>query len=236
MCGIVGVYNHLHAAELASKAMFAVQHRGQESCGIAASDGKVIRLRKRMGLVKEVFPPEELDKMPGSIAIGHVRYPTRGTSAEFNSQPHLVETLAGPCYTLASNGDLVNYHEVRTALENKGVYFSSNNDGELILKYILFKIEKENMTIIDAIKSFMSEVKGAYSTVLATRYELYMFRDPYGFRPMSWGKTDDGSVVVASETCGLDIVNAHFVAWVKPAEIIVVNEKGIKHIDNDPNL
>ena len=234
MCGIVGVYNHNQAASFVAKALFAEQHRGQESCGIAASDGKIIRLRKRMGLVKDVFPPEELEKMPGNIAIGHVRYPTRGSSTEFNSQPHVVETLAGPCYTLASNGDLVNYHEVRRALEDKGVYFSSSNDGELILKFIIYKVEKENLSLVDAIKSFMMEVKGAYSTVLATRNELYMFRDPYGFRPMSWGKTDDNTIAVASETCALDILNAKYVSWVKPAEIIIVNEKGIRNIENNP--
>ena len=235
MCGIVGVFNHAHAAILAANAMFAEQHRGQESCGIAVSDGKVIRLRKRMGLVKEVFSPEELEKLPGHIAIGHVRYPTRGTSTEFNSQPHLVETLAGPCYSLASNGDIVNYHEMRRYLEDKGVYFASSNDGELLLKYIIYKVEKENLSIIEAIKSCMKDIRGAYSTVLATRYELYMFRDPYAFRPMSYGKTADGSIVVASETCALDILNAKYISWVKPAEIIIVNDKGIRHIENDPN-
>ncbi|MCL2063104.1 MAG: amidophosphoribosyltransferase [Candidatus Cloacimonetes bacterium] len=235
MCGIVGVYNHNHAAILAANAMFAEQHRGQESCGIAVSDGKVIRLRKRMGLVKEVFTPEELEKLHGHIAIGHVRYPTRGTSTEFNSQPHVVETLAGPCYSLASNGDIVNYHEMRQILEDKGVYFASSNDGELILKYIIYKVEYEQMSIVDAIKCCMRDIKGAYSTVLATRYELYMFRDPYGFRPMSIGKTEDNSFVVASETCALDIVKAKFISCVNPAEIIVINDKGIRNIENDPN-
>jgi len=236
MCGIVGIYNQniINAAKQASKAMFAVQHRGQESCGIAVSDGNTIKLRKRMGLVKEVFTPEELEKMPGCIAIGHVRYPTRGSSTDFNSQPHVVETLAGPSYTLASNGDIMNYHELRNELEEKGVFFNSSNDGELILKYIVFKVEKENYSIIDAIKSMMKVFKGAYSTVLATKTELYMFRDPYGFRPMSLGQTDEDTVVVASESCGLDIVNAKFISWVKPAEIIIANEKGRHHIDNDP--
>jgi amidophosphoribosyltransferase len=233
MCGIVGVYNHLNAASIAANGMYAEQHRGQESCGIAVSDGKIIRLKKKMGLVKDVFTAEELEKLPGNIAIGHVRYPTRGTSAEFNSQPHIVETLAGPCYALASNGDLVNYQEMRKVLEDKGVHFLSGNDGELILKYIVFKVEKEGFSIIEAIKSLMKEVKGAYSTVLATKNELYMFRDPYGFRPMSWGQTEDGTVVVASETCALDIVRAKYVSWVKPAEIIVANEKGISRIEND---
>jgi amidophosphoribosyltransferase len=238
MCGIVGIYSKSRddAAQLASLGMFAVQHRGQESCGIAVSNRKVIRLRKRMGLVKEVFSHEELDKLPGNIAIGHVRYPTKGTSTEFNSQPHVVETLAGPCYTLVSNGDVVNYHEIKSQLEAKGVYFNSSNDGELLLKYIIYKVEKENHSIVDAIKSLMKEIKGAYSTVLATRYEMYMFRDPYGFRPMSLGITADDTYVAASETCALDIIDADFISWIKPAEIVVANEKGLKHIDNDPML
>jgi len=234
MCGIVGIYNHSHAATLTANALFAVQHRGQESCGIAVSDGNTIRLRKRMGLVKEVFPPDELAKLPGNIAVGHVRYPTRGTSTEFNSQPHIVETLSGPSYALASNGDIVNFFDIKRSLEDKGVFFHSLNDGELILKYIVYKVEKENYSIVDAIKKLMHEVKGAYSTVLATRNQLYMFRDPYGFRPMSLGKTQDETIVVASESVGLDITNAKFISWIKPAEIVIANQKGLMHIDNDP--
>lgn len=234
MCGIVGIFNHNNAADLAAKAMFAEQHRGQESCGIAVTDGITIRLRKKLGLVKNVFTYEDLEKLPGNIALGHVRYPTRGTSSDINSQPHIVENLSGPSYALASNGDIVNYNEIKEQLEKKGVFFNSTNDGELILKYIVYKIEKENFCIIEAIKAFMKEVKGAYSTVLCTKKEMYMFRDPYGFRPMSWGKTDDGTVVVASETCALDIIDAKYVSWVKPAEIVIVDEHQIKHIENDP--
>ncbi len=235
MCGIVGVFNHNKAAEMAATALFAEQHRGQESCGIAVADGLTIRLRKKLGLVKNVFNNDELQKLPGNIALGHVRYPTRGTSSELNSQPHIYSNLTGKSFALASNGDLVNYNDIKAMLEEKGVFFESTNDGELILKFIMYKIEREGQCIVEAIKSFMKEVKGAFSTVLSTKNEMYMFRDPYGFRPMSWGKTSDGSVVVASETCALDIVNAKFVSWVKPAEIIIVNNNGIKHIENDPN-
>lgn len=234
MCGIVGVFNHSKAAEMTATAMFAEQHRGQESCGISVADGQTIRLRKKLGLVKNVFTYEELQKLPGKIALGHVRYPTRGTSSELNSQPHIYSNLSGNSFALASNGDLVNYSEIKKKLEDKGVYFESTNDGELILKFIMYKIEKEDLSIVEAIKAFMKEVKGAFSTVLSTKTEMYMFRDPYGFRPMSWGKTEDNSIVVASETCALDILNAKYVSWVKPAEIIIVNEKEIKHIENNP--
>ncbi|MDD3500951.1 MAG: class II glutamine amidotransferase, partial [Candidatus Cloacimonetes bacterium] len=186
MCGIVGVFNQQYAAEYAARCLYAEQHRGQESCGIAVSDSNTIRLEKQMGLVKDVFTPEVLETLPGNIAIGHVRYPTRGSATATNTQPHVVELLSGPSYALASNGDIVNYFDIRRQLEAKGVWFKSNNDGELILKYIVHQIEKEGKEIASAIKSMMKEVRGAYSAVLMTRNELYMFRDPYGFRPMSW--------------------------------------------------
>ena len=185
MCGIIGVFNNENSAELATLGLFAEQHRAQESCGMAINDGTTIRLRKKMGLVKEVFNPRKLDFLKGNIAIGHVRYPTRGISNIFNSQPFIVETLSGPSYALTSNGDIVNYNEIRKVLESKGVYFASFNDGELILKYIVYQVEKKGKSIIDAILKLMKYVKGAYSTILATKEELYMFRDPYAFRPMS---------------------------------------------------
>ncbi len=217
---------------MAALGMFAEQHRGQESCGMAVSDGKVIRLRKKMGLVKEVFTDQFLDELPGSLAIGHVRYPTKGSATEFNSQPHLVETLSGPSFALASNGDLVNYHEVRNYLEDRQVYFNSDNDGELLVKYIAYKVDREHMEIPKAIKEMMKQVKGAYSTVLITRNEMYMFRDPYSIRPMVWGKTADGTVVVASESCALDTLNVQERKEVPSAGLICVSRDGIQVYEN----
>lgn len=144
MCGIIGVIGSPEAARLAALGMFAEQHRGQESCGMAVSDGKVIRLRKSMGLVKEVFTDEALAALPGNIAIGHVRYPTKGSATGFNSQPHLVDSLFGPRYALASNGDIVNYSAIRAKLEAEKVYFNSDNDGELLVKYLAWQIWLEN--------------------------------------------------------------------------------------------
>ena len=233
MCGIIGIYNHKNAASLAALGLFAEQHRGQESCGMAVNDGKTIKLHKKMGLVKEVFTPEILATLPGKIAIGHVRYPTRGASSVYNSQPHVVETLSGPSYALTSNGDIVNYAEIRHELESDGVYFVSGNDGELLLKFIVFQVEKEGKSIIEAVKLLMQKVRGAFSTVLATKKALYMFRDPYGFRPMSYGKTKDGSFVVASESSALDILYMHWIKEIEPAEILIVNEKGITPVPND---
>jgi amidophosphoribosyltransferase len=232
MCGILGVFGNNKAASMAALGMFAEQHRGQESCGMAVSDGKVIRLRKKMGLVKEVFTDQFLDELPGSLAIGHVRYPTKGSATEFNSQPHLVETLSGPSFALASNGDLVNYHEVRNYLEDRQVYFNSDNDGELLVKYIAYKVDREHMEIPKAIKEMMKQVKGAYSTVLITRNEMYMFRDPYSIRPMVWGKTADGTVVVASESCALDTLNVQERKEVPSAGLICVSRDGIQVYEN----
>ncbi len=235
MCGIIGVYGSPDAARLAALGMFAEQHRGQESCGMAVSDGRVIRLRKKMGLVKEVFTEEALAELKGSLAIGHVRYPTKGSATAFNSQPHLLETLSGPGLALASNGDLVNYQEMRAKLEAENVYFNSDNDGELLLRFLAWQMQN-GAGIIDAIQALMREIKGAYSCVFATRTELYMLRDPYSIRPMVWGRTEDGAVVVASESCALDTLNVCERKEVPPAGIIRVNEAGITIIENDPKF
>ncbi len=239
MCGIIGIFNNEDSANLATLGLFAEQHRGQESCGMAVTDGTAFRLRKKMGLVKEVFTPEKIANLPGHIAVGHVRYPTCGTSDTYNSQPHVVETLAGPSYTLASNGDIVNYKEIRAELEKKGVWFASYNDGELILKYIVYAIERENASVVDAIRSLMKNVKGAFSTVLATKNSMYFFRDPHGFRPMTYGQMADGTVLVGSETIALDILRPEWQKEVEPAEIIKITIKDGKNVmeffKNDPN-
>ncbi len=232
MCGIFGIYNNPKATELTTLGLFAEQHRGQESCGIAVNDGITLRMHKKMGLVKEVFTPDVLKDFRGNIAIGHVRYPTRGLSTIYNSQPHIVETLSGPSYALTSNGDLVNYNSTRKVLESKGVYFASNNDGELILKYIVYQVEKKGKSIIDSIRKFMKYVNGADSSILATKSELYIFRDPYAFRPICYGELRDGSYVVASETCALDILYPKWYKELKAGQIARINADGIEVIDH----
>jgi amidophosphoribosyltransferase len=234
MCGILGVFNHAKAAEQTALGLFAEQHRGQESCGMAVSDGKVIRLRKRMGLVKEVFPPSVLADMPGRVAIGHVRYPTCGAANEFNSQPHVAEPFVGTPFALASNGDIVNYAEVRARLEADGVNFNSSNDGELLLKYLVYHIVKLEESVEDAIRNLMRDIKGAYSTVLMTRDTLHVFRDPHGIRPLVWGETADGSVVAASESCALDILRPIRKEELPPATILRIDEHGVQRFDADP--
>jgi amidophosphoribosyltransferase len=233
MCGIVGVFGNSNAAELATLGLFAEQHRGQESCGLAVSNGSFINLHKRMGLVKDVFTPAVIKGLPGTIAIGHVRYPTCGCSSEFNSQPHLVETLFGPVYSLASNGDITNYGGMRKYLEDKGIFFHSSNDGELIIRYIVHKIVNKKQTVAAAIRDLMGDVKGAYSTVFMTRKEMYVFRDPHGIRPLSIAQLKDGSYVAASESCALDLLGVEWKREVKPAEIIRISEQGMQVFEND---
>ena len=235
MCGILGIYSK-KGGNVAGKTMlglFAEQHRGQESCGMAITDGKKIDLHRGMGLVKDVFTPEVLQNLTGNISVGHVRYPTRGSSTEKNSQPHIVETLFGPTYALASNGDLVNYQELKDYLISKGVYFKSTNDGELILRYIVYLIEVEKFSIVDAIKEIIKKIKGAFSTVLLTRDSLYLFRDANGYRPMSYAMLKDGSYAVASETCALDILNPTWIKDVVPSQIIRVDQSGLLEYNNN---
>ncbi len=235
MCGILGVFSKTNE-NISHKIMlglFAEQHRGQESCGMAVSDGKKISLHKGMGLVKDVFTTEVLSDLHGKIGIGHVRYPTRGSSENHNSQPHIVEMLFGPAYALASNGDIVNYNEIKEDLLKKGVFFKSSNDGELILRFLVYKIEMEKKSVIESITELMKEVRGAFSTVLLMRDTLYLFRDPFGYRPMSFAELSDGDFAVASETCALDILNPKYTKEVAPGQIVVVNKKGIEFFNDN---
>ena len=232
MCGIIGVFGKDRAAEVAALGLFAEQHRGQESCGIASSNGAYIKLHKQMGLVKEVFNHDVLAGLEGRIALGHVRYPTCGSSSEYNSQPHLVETLFGPVFSLSSNGDITNYNSVKEKLQEKGVFFHSSNDGELLIRYIVYKIVYEKKTIVAAIRELMKEIKGAYSTVFMNKDELYIFRDPYGIRPLSIAELDDGSYVAASESCALDLLGVKWRREVKPAEIIKISKNGMEVYEN----
>lgn len=240
MCGIIGVNisGNSHrddAGRCGVLGLFAEQHRGQESCGIALSDGNKIILRKKMGLVKEVFPEDETQTLSGKLAIGHVRYPTHGKSDIKNAQPHLLTTLHGPSFALASNGDIVNYKHLREELEKEGVFFESENDGELILKYIGFWHIIQNYSIIDAIKQVMANFLGSYSSVLLTTDRIYAFRDPFGNRPLVLGRTEDNVYVFASETCSLDILDAHFIREVNPGEIVWIKDSKLQSHQEDPD-
>ncbi len=232
MCGIVGVYNSENSAYDIMLGLFATQNRGQESCGIATSDGNLIRDHRGMGLVKDVLTPDILEKQPGKIGIGHVRYPTRGVISADNSQPHVLETLEGTIFAFASNGDITNYPTIKKQLEDKGVRFKSGNDGELLLRYIAFNHKENRLSVIDSIKKMMGDIKGAFSSILISRDEMWAFRDPYGIRPYSFGRTDLG-YAFASESKALDILRAKDIKEVKPGEIIHVSGHGIKRIESD---
>jgi len=222
MCGIVGIYNHPEAANLAYLTLHALQHRGQESAGIAVSDGKTIRNYRRMGLVSEIFTEDALTKLPGDKAIGHVRYSTSGESLLKNSQPFCVNYTHGDL-AVAHNGNLVNAQKIRSRLETQGSIFQSTMDTEVITHLMAGSREKDLVNIlVDA----LHQVEGAYSLVLLTESCLVAARDPYGWRPLVIGKLDN-SYIVASETCALDLIEAEYVREVEPGEIIVFDEKGM---------
>ncbi len=229
MCGIFGYIGDEPAAEITALGLFMLQHRGQEACGIAVSDGRKLKLIKELGYVKEVFYQERIEELDGFAAIGHVRYPTRGNPTVENAQPHLITTLRGPLYALASNGDVVNYRSLREAYEKKGVFFDSENDGELLGRMLVYKIEEEEKDPVQAIFELMEEVKGAYSALFLTPTRIYAFRDPWGFRPMVFGKTEAG-YAVASESVAMDIIRARDWREVEPAELLIISKEGVEGI------
>ncbi len=222
MCGVIGVFGHKEAAKIAFFGLYALQHRGQESAGIAASDGKLVREHRGLGLVAEVFNEKVLNNLEGHIAVGHVRYSTTGSSTVKNAQPFCVSH--GYCtYALAHNGNLVNAHFLRTELEKEGSLFQTTMDSEIIV-HLLAKALKRGL--IEAIRETMGLIKGAYSIVLLAHDKLIAFRDPYGFRPLCLGMLN-GGYIVASETCALDLVQAQYIREVAPGEILVIDKNGL---------
>ena len=229
-CGVFGVYD-LDGGDVASTiyyGLFALQHRGQESCGIAVSDtkgpkGKVLS-SKGMGLVNEVFDSEKLEKLKGNIGVGHVRYSTAGASNGQNVQPLVLNYVKG-ILMLAHNGNLVNAPELRKELEYTGAIFQTTIDSEVIAYHIARERLKTG-TVEEAVKNAMKKLKGAYSLVISSPRKLIGARDPFGFRPLVIGKRDN-SYLLASETCALDAVGATFVRDVKPGEIVMLDKNGI---------
>ncbi len=221
-CGVFAVYGHEEAARVAFFGLFALQHRGQESAGIATADGCQVRAHKGMGLASEVFREDTLSKLPGNLAIGHVRYSTTGSSVLSNAQPFLVHH-ADEYYALAHNGNLINAAELRRELEEKGSIFQSTMDSEVIVHlmapYLRAGLEK-------ALTRALSRVQGAYSIVMLTRDRVVAVRDPRGFRPLALGRFN-GGWAVASETCAFDLVGARYVRDVDPGEIVIIDAAGL---------
>ena len=222
-CGVVGVYGHLDAANLAYLGLYALQHRGQESAGIVASNNGSMHLEVGMGLVADVFSDSRLKKLPGNIAIGHNRYSTTGGSRIKNAQPCLIE-YAGGTMAMGHNGNLVNASEIREELGAAGAIFQSTNDSEVIVH--LMAQSRRNL-FVDRAVAALSQVKGAYSIVLMSENELIAARDPQGFRPLCLGKLD-GAYIVASESCVMDLLEAEFIREIEPGELILINQFGMK--------
>ena len=228
-CGVFGVFARetTDVASLAYYALYALQHRGQESAGIAVNDDGVFTAYRDVGLVSEVFPKERLQALgTGSIAVGHVRYGTTGSDNKRNVQPILVNHFKGRM-ALAHNGNLTNSQELRQKLESNGSIFHTTTDSEVIA-YIIVQERLKTSSIEAAVSAAMGHIEGAYSLVISSPTKLIAVRDPHGFRPLCMGHLKDGSVVFASESCALDAIGAEFDRDILPGEIVVADKNGVR--------
>ena len=224
-CGVVGVFGHPEAANLAYLALYALQHRGQESAGIVSSRGDALISHRGLGLVADIFHPEMIRRLEGTSAIGHNRYATHGETVLKNAQPLVVEYAGGPL-AVAHNGNLVNAVELRAELEERGSIFQSNSDTEVVIHLIA---QSDKGPLLERVIDALKRVRGAYSIVFLARDQLIAVRDPYGFRPLVLGRIrDKGTYVVVSETCALDLINAEYVREVEPGEVIVIDKSGLR--------
>jgi amidophosphoribosyltransferase len=223
MCGIFGIFGHSEASNITYLGLHALQHRGQESTGMASTDGDDMFSHREMGLVSDVFKQEVIEQIKGDAAIGHVRYSTAGSSDIKNAQPFVVEYSKGHL-AIAHNGNLTNARIVKEELQNYGSIFQSNMDTEVIIH--LIALSHENSTI-DRLISALRRVEGSYALLLLTDREMIAVRDPYGFRPLVLGKLKDGWAV-SSETCSFDLIDAEYVREVQPGEIIHITKDGIR--------
>ncbi|NQT67399.1 MAG: amidophosphoribosyltransferase [Actinobacteria bacterium] len=223
-CGVFGIYAPgKKVAEMIFYGLQALQHRGQESAGIAVSDGENILIFKDLGLVSQVFNEQNIAPLQGHIGIGHTRYSTTGMNIWKNSQP-LYRMFKNESFAIAQNGNLINFKEIRNEQIKKGINFETTTDTEVIAS-LIESSEKEN--IEDAIKDATGKIKGSYSLVILTKDKIFGIRDPHGFRPLVLGSLE-GSYVIASETCALDIIDAKFIREIDPGEIIVLDKDGMR--------
>ncbi len=230
-CGVFGIFSAKENVEVVPATyhgLYALQHRGQESCGIAVNTDGVITAHKDVGLVNEVFTSTVLQRMPkGKMAVGHCRYATTGTKSRSNAQPMLVNHHKG-ALALAHNGNLVNAQELRKELELGGAIFHTTNDTEVIA-YIITQERLKAPSIEEAVLHAMDRIEGAYSLVMCSPQKLIAVRDPHGFRPLCMGEVD-GSTVFASESCALDAIGATFIRDLQPGEVVVVTDKGTRSL------
>jgi amidophosphoribosyltransferase len=228
-CGVFGIFGHKDAARLVYLGIYGLQHRGQESAGIAIADGSKIDCYKGMGLVSEVFNEDILATLKGQLAIGHIRYSTSGSSELKNAQPFVVDYFQGSV-AIAHNGNLVNIQSLREKLGSHGSIFQSTMDSEVIV-HLLARANEDTFEkrLIKALK----QVKGAYSLLVMNKDQLIGVRDPHGFRPLCLGVLD-GSYVFASETCALDLIRAEYLREIEPGELVIVDKKGLRSLKPFP--
>jgi amidophosphoribosyltransferase len=222
-CGIFGIFNHPEASNLTYLGLYALQHRGQESCGIVSSDGTGLHAHKSMGLVADVFGNQEIFKtLPGRSAIGHVRYSTTGSSVLKNVQPIMVDYSRGSV-AVAHNGNIVNAQIIKDELEAWGSIFQTTMDTEIIVHLLA---TSKAASLLERLTDSLYRIKGAYSLLFLTETRLIAVRDPHGFRPLCLGKIGDAHVV-ASETCALDLIEAKFIREIEPGEIVIIDKNGM---------
>ncbi|MCM1363860.1 MAG: amidophosphoribosyltransferase [Faecalibacterium sp.] len=239
-CGVFGVYcsDTYDVARMTYYGLFALQHRGQEACGIVVNDDGIFNHYRDIGLVNDVFTAQKLNELgTGNMAVGHVRYSTTGGAQRSNAQPIVVNHIKGRM-ALAHNGNLTNSYELRRELELKGSIFHTTTDTEVI-SYIITEERLKAPSIEEAVNRAMNRIKGAYSLVIMSPAKLIAARDENGFRPLCYGQTDDGRYVVASESCALDAVGAHFIRDIDAGEIVVFDKNGVRsikdHCGKQPN-
>jgi amidophosphoribosyltransferase len=222
-CGVFGIFGHPEAANMTYLGLYALQHRGQESAGIAASDGEQVRISRAMGYVADTFDSDALARLPGTIAVGHVRYSTAGESRLSNAQPILIDCAHGQI-AIGHNGNLVNATELRERLVAQGSIFQSSSDTEVVLHLYA---RSRAASVEDAVVESVSQVQGAFSLVMATKDKIIAVRDPHGFRPLALGRLDE-AYVVCSETCAMDLIGAAYIRDVEPGEVLVIDEHGLR--------
>jgi amidophosphoribosyltransferase len=225
MCGVFGIYGHPESAKLTYLGLHALQHRGQESAGVVTTDGTQLSLHRGMGHVIDVFPPDQLERLRGDVAIGHVRYSTAGGSVLKNAQPIAVDYSRGSI-AVAHNGNLTNAESLRERLEARGSIFQSTSDTEVIVHLVAISTQRASE---DRVADALSQVRGAYSLVCLTPTELIAARDPMGIRPLCLGNMrETGAWVVASEPTSFDLIDADYTRDVEPGEMVIIDRNGLR--------
>jgi len=228
-CGVFGIYGHPESANLTYLGLYALQHRGQESAGIAVADGERVRVSRAMGQVADAFSEQTLEKLPGHLAVGHTRYSTAGESKLDNAQPFLIECAHGQI-AVGHNGNLVNARELRDELVQSGSIFQTSSDTEVILHLYA---RSRAPSVEEALVESIAQIQGAYSLVLLTKNRLIAARDPHGFRPLALGRLGD-AWIVCSETCAMDLIGATYVRDIEPGELLIITEAGLRSIKPFP--